>query len=132
MRVVARLQGRFMLDTHAVARSPTDAEFTSAQADAITNAVRLAAEWGGRSRVEPRPVCCDISGRSGPQHPPSLPGGKVRPASSLLPRAPRLLAGTVVGRSVESPHPAGEREREREVIGARIGRRLSGILRESC
>ena len=35
-----------MLDTHAVARSLTDAEFTPAQADAITNAVRLAAEHG--------------------------------------------------------------------------------------
>ena len=35
-----------MLDTHAVARSLTAAEFTPAQADAITNAVRLAAEQG--------------------------------------------------------------------------------------
>ena len=35
-----------MLDTHAVARSLADAEFTPAQADAITNAVRLAAEHG--------------------------------------------------------------------------------------
>ena len=35
-----------MLDTHAVARPLTDAEFTPAQADAITNAVRLAAEQG--------------------------------------------------------------------------------------
>ncbi len=35
-----------MLDTHAVARSLTDAEFTPAQADAITNAVRLVAEHG--------------------------------------------------------------------------------------
>ena len=35
-----------MLDAHAVARSLTDAEFTPAQADAITNAVRLAAEHG--------------------------------------------------------------------------------------
>ena len=35
-----------MLDTHAVARSLTDAAFTPAQADAITNAVRLAAEHG--------------------------------------------------------------------------------------
>lgn len=35
-----------MLDTHAVARSLTDAELTPAQADAITNAVRLAAEHG--------------------------------------------------------------------------------------
>ena len=35
-----------MLDTHAVARSLTAAEFTPAQADAITNAVRLAAERG--------------------------------------------------------------------------------------
>ena len=35
-----------MLDTHAVARSLTDAQFTPAQADAITNAVRLAAEHG--------------------------------------------------------------------------------------
>ena len=33
-----------MLDTHAVARSLTDAEFTQAQADAITNAVRQAVE----------------------------------------------------------------------------------------
>jgi len=35
-----------MLDTHAVARSLTEAEFTPAQADAITDAVRLAAERG--------------------------------------------------------------------------------------
>jgi len=35
-----------MLDTHAVARSLTDAKFTPAQADAITNAVRQAAEHG--------------------------------------------------------------------------------------
>ena len=35
-----------MLDTRAVARSLTDASFTPAQADAITNAVRLAAEHG--------------------------------------------------------------------------------------
>jgi len=35
-----------MLDTHAVARSLTEAEFTPAQADAITDAVRLAAEHG--------------------------------------------------------------------------------------
>ena len=33
-----------MLDTHAIARSLTDAEFTQAQADAITNAVRQAVE----------------------------------------------------------------------------------------
>ena len=35
-----------MLDTHAVARSLTDVDFTPAQADAITDAVRLAAERG--------------------------------------------------------------------------------------
>ena len=35
-----------MLDTHAVARSLTAAEFTPAQADAITDAVRQAAEYG--------------------------------------------------------------------------------------
>ena len=35
-----------MLDTHAVARSLTEADFTPAQADAITDAVRLAAERG--------------------------------------------------------------------------------------
>ena len=35
-----------MLDTHAVARSLTDADFPPAQADAITDAVRLAAERG--------------------------------------------------------------------------------------
>ena len=35
-----------MLDTRAVARSLTDADFTPAQADAITNAIRLAADHG--------------------------------------------------------------------------------------
>ena len=35
-----------MLDTHAVARALTNAEFTPAQADAITDAVRQAAEQG--------------------------------------------------------------------------------------
>ena len=35
-----------MLDTHAVARSLTDADFPPAQADAITDAVRLAAAHG--------------------------------------------------------------------------------------
>ena len=35
-----------MLDTHAVARALTNAEFTPAQADAITDAVRQAAEHG--------------------------------------------------------------------------------------
>lgn len=35
-----------MLDTHAVARSLTDAHLTPAQVDAIVNAVRLAAEHG--------------------------------------------------------------------------------------
>lgn len=35
-----------MLDTLEVARSLTDAKFTAAQANAITNAVRLAAEHG--------------------------------------------------------------------------------------
>ena len=35
-----------MLDTHAVARSLTDANLTPAQADAITNAVLQAAEHG--------------------------------------------------------------------------------------
>ena len=33
-----------MLDTHTVARSLTDAGFTPPQADAITNALRLAVE----------------------------------------------------------------------------------------
>ena len=36
-----------MLDTHAVARSLTAADFTPAQADALTDALRLAAEQGG-------------------------------------------------------------------------------------
>ena len=36
-----------MLDTHAVARSLADAEFTPAQADAITAAVLQAAEHAG-------------------------------------------------------------------------------------
>ncbi len=35
-----------MFDTHAIARSLTDAELTPAQADAITAAVRQAAEQG--------------------------------------------------------------------------------------
>lgn len=35
-----------MLDTHAVARSLTAADFTPAQADALTDAFRLAAEQG--------------------------------------------------------------------------------------
>ena len=35
-----------MLDTHAVARALIQAEFTPPQADAITDAVRLAAEHG--------------------------------------------------------------------------------------
>lgn len=35
-----------MLDTHAVARSLTAADFTPAQADALTDALRLAAEQG--------------------------------------------------------------------------------------
>lgn len=37
-----------MFDTHAVARSLTDAELSPAQADAITAAVRQAAEHGGQ------------------------------------------------------------------------------------
>lgn len=41
-----------MLDTHAVARSLTDAEFTPAQADAITAAVRQAAEHGDHVTVD--------------------------------------------------------------------------------
>ena len=41
-----------MLDTHAVARSLTDAEFTPAQADAITAAVRDAADHGGRAAAD--------------------------------------------------------------------------------
>ena len=36
-----------MLDTHAVARSLTAADFTPAQADAVTDALRLVAEHGG-------------------------------------------------------------------------------------
>ena len=35
-----------MLDTHAIARSLTDADLTPAQADAITDAIRQAAEYG--------------------------------------------------------------------------------------
>ena len=35
-----------MFDTHAIARSPTDADLTPAQADAITDAIRQAAEHG--------------------------------------------------------------------------------------
>ena len=35
-----------MLDTHAVARSLTAADFTPAQADAVTDALRLVVEQG--------------------------------------------------------------------------------------
>ena len=35
-----------MLDTHAVARSLTAADFTPAQADALTDALRLVVEQG--------------------------------------------------------------------------------------
>ena len=35
-----------MFDTHAISRSPTDADLTTAQADAITDAIRQAAEHG--------------------------------------------------------------------------------------
>ena len=35
-----------MFDTHAIARSLTDANLTPAQADAITDAIRQAAEHG--------------------------------------------------------------------------------------
>lgn len=35
-----------MFDTHAVARSLTTADFTPAQADALTDAIRSAAEQG--------------------------------------------------------------------------------------
>ena len=37
---------RLMLDTHAVARSLTAADFTPAQADALTDALRLVVEQG--------------------------------------------------------------------------------------
>ena len=40
-----------MVDTHAIARSLTDAELTSAQADAITAAIRQVAEQ--RDHVTP-------------------------------------------------------------------------------
>ena len=35
-----------MFDTHAIARSLTDADLTPAQADAVTDAIRQAAEHG--------------------------------------------------------------------------------------
>ena len=41
-----------MLDTHAIARSLTDAKLTPEQADAITPAVRAAAEHGDHVAVE--------------------------------------------------------------------------------
>ena len=41
-----------MLDTHAIARSLTDAKPTPEQADAITAAVRAAAEHGDRVTVD--------------------------------------------------------------------------------
>ena len=42
-----------MLDTHAVARSLTDPEFTPAQAGAITTPAGLAAERGGHDTSDP-------------------------------------------------------------------------------
>ena len=41
-----------MLDTHAIARSLTDAKLTPEQADAITAAVRAAAEHGDHVTVD--------------------------------------------------------------------------------
>ena len=41
-----------MFDTHAIARSLTDAELTPAQADAITDAIRQAAEHGDHVTTE--------------------------------------------------------------------------------
>ena len=41
-----------MIDTHAVARSLTDAEFTPAQVEAVTAAVRMAAERGDHVTAE--------------------------------------------------------------------------------
>ena len=41
-----------MFDTHAIARSLTDADLTPAQADAITDAIRQAAEHGDHVTVE--------------------------------------------------------------------------------
>ena len=49
--VRARLEPA-MFDTHAIARSLTDAELTPAQADAITAAVRQAAEQGDLVTVD--------------------------------------------------------------------------------
>ena len=39
-------ESELMLDTHAVARSLTAADFTPAQADAVTDALRLVVEQG--------------------------------------------------------------------------------------
>ena len=41
-----------MFDTHAIARSLTDADLTPAQADAITDAIRQAAEHGDHVTAE--------------------------------------------------------------------------------
>ena len=46
-----------MFDTHAIARSLTDAELTPAQADAITAAVRQAAEQGDHVTPDMLVVC---------------------------------------------------------------------------
>ena len=45
-RRIGRSRSSGLRNTHAVARSLTAAEFTPAQADAITDAVRQAAEYG--------------------------------------------------------------------------------------
>ena len=71
-----------MLDTPATARSLTNVDFTPAQADAVANAVRLAAEHGDHvTRDRSRPASPSCARRSlacgaicGPSSQPSKPG----------------------------------------------------------
>ena len=48
-----------MFDTHAIARSLTDADLTPAQADAITAAIRQAAEHG--EHVTPQTLAAGLA-----------------------------------------------------------------------
>ena len=79
-----------MLDTHAVARSLTAADFTPAQADALTDALRLVVEQGAHDR------------RRGPSAP--------RPARSARP-CPRPSRPSVTASAPRQADPAWSRDR---------------------
>ena len=61
-----------MLDTHAVARSLTKADFTPAQADAITSAILQAREKGDHVTADQFRAASPSSGPRSPRSEPKL------------------------------------------------------------